>query len=263
MKRREFLAFLAVVAALPLEASAQSRIPRIGFMGNSTAALEANLLDAFREGLRDLGYEEGRNIIIEYRWADGKYEQFPVLVAELIASKVDVIVTAGTPARLFGQRGDRVGLIARGADGLDSAADEIDASGRNRPPGHCRHGRLSQLEAAAGGRAGTRADRRLDHVGFTLSSRPLTEISPEEFRRVTEVTYLGFVHGTMVALWRMRPRDHGTSCRSAPRSRSGASRFSRPTAGPSTRSWASPPRCAASCSTTARTCASRSCRCRR
>ena len=100
MKRREFLAFLAVVAALPLEASAQSRIPRIGFMGNSTAALEANLLDAFREGLRELGYEEGRNIIIEYRWADGKYEQFPVLVAELIASKVDVIVTAGTPAAL-------------------------------------------------------------------------------------------------------------------------------------------------------------------
>ena len=100
MKRREFLAFLGVVAALPLEASAQSKIPRIGFMGNSTAALEANLLDAFREGLRELGYEEGRNIIIEYRWADGKYEQFPVLVAELIASKVDVIVTAGTPAAL-------------------------------------------------------------------------------------------------------------------------------------------------------------------
>ena len=104
MKRREFLAFLAVVAALPLEASAQSKIPRIGFMGNSTAALEANLLDAFREGLRELGYEEGRNIVIEYRWADGKYEQFPMLVAELIAAKVDAIVTAGTPAALAVKR---------------------------------------------------------------------------------------------------------------------------------------------------------------
>ena len=76
------------------------KIPRIGFMGNSTAALEANLLDAFREGLQELGYEEGRNIIIEYRWADGKYDRFPALVAELIAAKVDAIVTAGTPAAL-------------------------------------------------------------------------------------------------------------------------------------------------------------------
>jgi putative ABC transport system substrate-binding protein len=69
-------------------------------MGNSTAALEANLVGAFREGLRELGYEEGVNIFIEYRWAEGKYERFPGLVTELIASKVDVIVTAGTPAAL-------------------------------------------------------------------------------------------------------------------------------------------------------------------
>jgi ABC-type uncharacterized transport system substrate-binding protein len=76
------------------------KFPRIGFMGNSTAALEANLVDAFREGLRALGYEEGRNITIEYRWADGNYDEFPALVAELIAAKVDAIVTAGTPAAL-------------------------------------------------------------------------------------------------------------------------------------------------------------------
>jgi len=69
-------------------------------MGNSTAELEANLVGAFRDGLKELGYEEGRNIAIEYRWADGDYERFPALVAELIASKVDVIVTAGTPASL-------------------------------------------------------------------------------------------------------------------------------------------------------------------
>ena len=90
MRRREFITLLGGVAVTwPLAASAQSKTPRIGFMGNSTAALEANLVDAFREGLRELGYEEGRNIVIEYRWANGKYDHFPVLVAELIAAKVE------------------------------------------------------------------------------------------------------------------------------------------------------------------------------
>jgi ABC-type uncharacterized transport system substrate-binding protein len=101
MRRREFIRLLGgAVVAWPLASSAQSKIARIGFMGNSTAALEANLVDAFREGLREHGYEEGRNIAIEYRWADGEYERFPALVTELIAAKVDVIVTAGTPAAL-------------------------------------------------------------------------------------------------------------------------------------------------------------------
>jgi putative ABC transport system substrate-binding protein len=73
---------------------------RIGFLGNSTAALEANLVGPFREGLRDLGYVEGRNVLIEYRWAEGKYDRFPALIEELLARKVAVIVTAGTPATL-------------------------------------------------------------------------------------------------------------------------------------------------------------------
>jgi ABC-type uncharacterized transport system substrate-binding protein len=100
MRRRECIAALGAAATWSLAARAQEKIPRVGFMGNSTAALEANLVGAFREGLRELGYEEGRNIGIEYRWANGQYERFPALVAELIAAKVDVIVTAGTPAAL-------------------------------------------------------------------------------------------------------------------------------------------------------------------
>jgi putative ABC transport system substrate-binding protein len=80
------------------EAQQPGKVPRIGFLGNSTAALEANLIAPFREGLRNLGYVEGKNIVIEWRWAEGKYERFPSLIAELIASKVEVIVTAGTPA---------------------------------------------------------------------------------------------------------------------------------------------------------------------
>jgi len=92
---------LGVIAASPAaEAQESGKVYRIGFLGNSTAALEANLVGPFREGLRDLGYMEGRNSQIEYRWAEGKYERFPALIAELISLKVDVIVTAGTPAAL-------------------------------------------------------------------------------------------------------------------------------------------------------------------
>jgi ABC-type uncharacterized transport system substrate-binding protein len=103
MRRREFVMLLGgAAAAWPLAARAQNagKIPRVGFMGNSTAALEANLVEPFRAGLRELGYREGSNIVIEYRWADGRYERFPALVAELLAVPVDVIVTAGTPAAL-------------------------------------------------------------------------------------------------------------------------------------------------------------------
>ena len=86
----------------PLAAQAQQtgNVYRIGFLGNSTAALEANLVGPFREELRDLGYVEGRNVLIEYRWAEGKYDRFPALIGELLALKVAVIVTAGTPATL-------------------------------------------------------------------------------------------------------------------------------------------------------------------
>ena len=68
--------------SLPARAQAQTRVRRIGFLGNSTPVLEENLIGPFRDGLRDLGYVEGKNIVIEYRWAAGKYERFPALIAE-------------------------------------------------------------------------------------------------------------------------------------------------------------------------------------
>ena len=89
-----------LLAPLAADAQGSGKVRRIGFLGNSTAHLESNLVEPFRQGLRDLGYVEGRNIVIEYRWAEGKYERFPELIAELIALKVAVIVTAGTPAAL-------------------------------------------------------------------------------------------------------------------------------------------------------------------
>jgi len=101
--RRRFLGGVAAAALVPSRVAAappSGRPPRIGFLGNSTATLEANLVGAFREGLQALGYVEGRNVAIEYRWAEGRYERFPALIGELLAAQVDVLVTAGTPATL-------------------------------------------------------------------------------------------------------------------------------------------------------------------
>jgi NAD(P)-dependent dehydrogenase (short-subunit alcohol dehydrogenase family) len=114
-------------------------------------------------------------------------------------------------ARLFGRRGDRVGVIARGTDGLAAAAEEITAGGGTALPISADMASYAELDAAA-----DRIERELGpidvwiNVGFSSIFAPFAEIGPEEFRRVTEVSYLGFVHGTMVALSRMRPRDHGT-----------------------------------------------------
>jgi putative ABC transport system substrate-binding protein len=107
ISRRAFVAAVAGgVLSAPLAAAAQpaGKPHRIGFLGNSTAALEANLVQPFRDGLRELGYVEGRDIAVEYRWAEGQYERLPALVAELIALKVEVLVTAGTPAALAVKR---------------------------------------------------------------------------------------------------------------------------------------------------------------
>ena len=94
------VAVLFFVAPLAAGAQPAGTVHRIGFLGNSTAALEAHLVGPFREGLRELSYVEGQNIVIEYRWAEGKYERFPALIAELLAQRVELIVTAGTPASL-------------------------------------------------------------------------------------------------------------------------------------------------------------------
>jgi putative tryptophan/tyrosine transport system substrate-binding protein len=97
------LAALALgLLATPLGIAAQpaGRLYRIGFLGGASASGYAALVEAFRLGLRDRGYVEGKNVAIEYRWADGRYDRLPALAAELVRLKVDVIVTQGTPAAL-------------------------------------------------------------------------------------------------------------------------------------------------------------------
>jgi putative ABC transport system substrate-binding protein len=101
MRRREFIAlFGAGVAGWPLAAPAQpsaGKMPRIGFLGAATAAGSAKSVDELRIGLREFGYVEGQNIAIEFRWAEERYDRLPQLVRELIAARVDLLITHGTP----------------------------------------------------------------------------------------------------------------------------------------------------------------------
>lgn len=78
--------------------------PQIGYVGNATPALESALVEGFRQGLAENGYVEGKNIDVHFRWAEGKMDAIPAIVAELIALKVDVLVTAGTPAALAAKK---------------------------------------------------------------------------------------------------------------------------------------------------------------
>jgi putative tryptophan/tyrosine transport system substrate-binding protein len=107
MNRRDVITLIggAVAAASmswPHAARAQQggKVFRIGFLGLPGATSLPERTEAFRSGLRDLGYQEGRDVVIEYRWADGDYDRIPALLAELIASKVDVIVTHGSPGAM-------------------------------------------------------------------------------------------------------------------------------------------------------------------
>jgi putative ABC transport system substrate-binding protein len=77
------------------EAQDTTKIPRIGYLSVSPSTASPGRTDAFRDGLRELGYMEGKNIHIEYRWADGKADRLPSFASELVRAKVDVIVTAG------------------------------------------------------------------------------------------------------------------------------------------------------------------------
>ncbi len=89
------LALGLLAGPLPIEAQQAGKIPRIGILRGSTPSYSMPTINAFRKGLRDLGYVEGKNIVIEYRYAEGKRERLPDLAAELVRLKVDVIVVTG------------------------------------------------------------------------------------------------------------------------------------------------------------------------
>jgi ABC-type uncharacterized transport system substrate-binding protein len=107
MRRREFITLIGgATAAWPLAARAQERpnVPRVGYLFSLTQAESRHLWEACRQGLRELGYVEGQNVFLEARWAEGKYDRLPALVAEL-ELKVDVLIAAATPTNIAAKAG--------------------------------------------------------------------------------------------------------------------------------------------------------------
>ena len=99
MKRRDFIALLGGAAGWPLVARAQQpAVTVIGFLANGPADAYAEELAGFRKGLADLGYIEGRNVMIEYRWFEGRYDRLPEMAANLVRHPLAVIVAVGPPA---------------------------------------------------------------------------------------------------------------------------------------------------------------------
>jgi hypothetical protein len=114
--RRAFIGTLTgSLLATPLAVEGQQAGPvaRIGFLGATSPSSWASRVEAFRSGLSALGYVEGKNLVIEFRWAEEKYSRLPDLAAELVRLKVDVLVTYGTPATLAAKQA-LMRLLARG-----------------------------------------------------------------------------------------------------------------------------------------------------
>jgi putative tryptophan/tyrosine transport system substrate-binding protein len=128
MKRREFITLLAGAAAMPfvlwpLAARAQpsGKIYRIGFLGVTSHGEYSDRVEAVRTGLRQLGYEESKNLVIHYRWAEGRYERLPELAAELVQLNVDVIVTHSTPgSRAAKQATSTIPIVANSGDPVEA-----------------------------------------------------------------------------------------------------------------------------------------------
>jgi putative ABC transport system substrate-binding protein len=122
---------LGVHFSLPVAQAQQAdRVHRMAFLGSTSSSDYASQIEAFRSGLRELGYVEGKNLVIEFRWADGNYERLPGLAAELVRSKPDVLVTHGPPGALAAKKATDTIPIVLGVIGEAVAIGAVDSLAR-------------------------------------------------------------------------------------------------------------------------------------
>jgi putative ABC transport system substrate-binding protein len=196
------LAFGLTLGSLAAEAQQPGTVYRIGFLGSSSASTFAGAIDGLRQGLRDLGWVEGRNITLEFRWAEDRLEQLPDLATDLVRTEADVIMTQGTPAAIAAKNATRIIPIVFVQVG-DPVGSGVAAS-LARPGGN-----LTGLTIAAGELSTKRLELlkeavpKVSHVavlwnpGFPPHERELNELKPAaqtlrvelqpvEFRRPTD-----------------------------------------------------------------------------
>src|SRR5262245_36734419 len=135
LKRREFITFLGDVAAWPLTAHAQQpAVPVIGFLNSESPGPLAQLVSAFHRGLNETGYVEGKNVILEYRWARGRYDRLREMAADLVSRRVAVIVTSGASPSLLAARSatrEIPTVLIAGEPMQDSMVVSFNRPGRN------------------------------------------------------------------------------------------------------------------------------------
>jgi putative tryptophan/tyrosine transport system substrate-binding protein len=148
MRRRSFLGVLSGAVLWPVAAPGlQSATPVIGYLGSESPQLFATRLRAFREGLASAGFVEGRNVVIEYRWAEGHNERLPALAAELVRRNVDVIATPGSIASALAVKAATSTIPVVFETGADPVVTGLVAS-LNRPGGNITG--VSSLNAEVG-----------------------------------------------------------------------------------------------------------------